>query len=93
MQRLRPGQGTEIPHFQRLVELWPPSCRGGAIAADFNLSQIEHLGVAPNLGTQRKDGDVLSLHFQKMDQEQTGRLKNLLAEHPRGFREDFATGE
>ena len=59
----------------------------------FNLSQIEHLGVAPNLGTQRKDGDVLSLHFQKMDQEQAGRLKDLLAEHLSGFREDFATGE
>ncbi|MGH7224722.1 MAG: excinuclease ABC subunit UvrA, partial [Gemmataceae bacterium] len=55
----------------------------------FNLSQIEPLGVAPNIGTQRKDGDVLSLHFQKMDQEQAGRVKNLLAEHLRGFREVF----
>ncbi|HTU20488.1 MAG TPA: excinuclease ABC subunit A, partial [Gemmataceae bacterium] len=55
----------------------------------FNLSQVEHLGVAPNIGTHRKDSDVLSLHFQKMDQEQAGRLKELLAEHLRGFREVF----
>ncbi|HTU92609.1 MAG TPA: excinuclease ABC subunit A, partial [Gemmataceae bacterium] len=59
----------------------------------FNLSQIEHLGVAPNIGTQRKDSDVLSLHFQKIDQEQANRLKELLAEHLRGFREGFAKGE
>ncbi|HEY7314633.1 MAG TPA: excinuclease ABC subunit UvrA [Gemmataceae bacterium] len=56
----------------------------------FNLSQIEDIGVSPNLGTQRKEGDVLYLHFQKMDQEQSARLKELLAEHLRGFREVFA---
>jgi excinuclease ABC subunit A len=55
----------------------------------FNLSQIEDLGIAPNIGTQRKDGDVLSLHFQKIDPEQAKRLKDLLAEHLRGFRETF----
>jgi excinuclease ABC subunit A len=55
----------------------------------FNLSQIEDIGVAPNIGTQRKDGDLLSLHFQKIDQEQANRLKELLAEHLRGFREVF----
>jgi excinuclease ABC subunit A len=57
----------------------------------FNLSQIEDLGIAPNIGTQRKDGDVLSLHFQKIDPEQAKRLKDLLAEHLRGFREVFGT--
>ena len=31
----------------------------------FNLSQIEDIGVSPNIGTQRKDGDLLYLHFQK----------------------------
>ncbi|HTU89442.1 MAG TPA: excinuclease ABC subunit A, partial [Gemmataceae bacterium] len=55
----------------------------------FNLSQIEDLGVAPNIGTQRKDGDLLYLHFQKIDHEQANRLKELLAEHLRGFREVF----
>jgi excinuclease ABC subunit A len=56
----------------------------------FNLSQVEDLGVSPNIGTQRKDGDLLSLHFQKIDQSGAARLKELLAEHLRGFRETFA---
>jgi excinuclease ABC subunit A len=55
----------------------------------FNLSQIEDLGLAPNIGTHRKDGDLLYLHFQKIDQEQARRLKELLAEHLRGFRDVF----
>jgi excinuclease ABC subunit A len=56
----------------------------------FNLSQIEHLGVAPNIGTHRQDGDLLYLHFQKIDQEQRNRLKELLTSHLRGFQEVFA---
>ncbi|HWG47268.1 MAG TPA: excinuclease ABC subunit UvrA [Gemmataceae bacterium] len=56
----------------------------------FNLSQVEDLGVSPNIGTQRKEGDLLSLHFQKMDQTQAMRLKELLGKHLRGFREVFA---
>ncbi|MHB1423794.1 MAG: excinuclease ABC subunit UvrA, partial [Gemmataceae bacterium] len=55
----------------------------------FNLSQIEDLGVAPNIGTQRKDGDLLYLHFQMIDQEQARRLKDLLVEQLRGFRDVF----
>ncbi len=55
----------------------------------FNLSQIEDIGISPNIHTQRKDGDLLSLHFQKIDQEQANRLKELLVEHLRGFREVF----
>ncbi|HEY7154039.1 MAG TPA: hypothetical protein VH575_08800, partial [Gemmataceae bacterium] len=55
----------------------------------FNLSQVEDLGVSPNIGTQRKDGDLLSLHFQKIDQSAAARLKALLVEHLRGFREVF----
>jgi hypothetical protein len=56
----------------------------------FNLSQIEDLGVAPNLGTHRQEGDLVYLHFQKLDQDQAGRLKDLLLDHLRGFREAFA---
>jgi excinuclease ABC subunit A len=55
----------------------------------FNLSQIEELGVSPNIGTQRKDGDLLYLHFQRLDPAQTARLKELFAEHLEGFREAF----
>jgi excinuclease ABC subunit A len=57
----------------------------------FNLSQIENLGISPNLGTQRKDGDLLYLHFQTIDPEQARRLKELLTEHLRGFREVFCS--
>jgi excinuclease ABC subunit A len=56
----------------------------------FNLSQLDDLGVAPNIGTQRKDADLLYLHFQKIDAAQAARLKELLKEHLRGFRETFA---
>jgi excinuclease ABC subunit A len=56
----------------------------------FNLSQVEDLGMSPNIGTQRKDGDLLSLHFLKIDHSGVARLKELLAEHLRGFREVFA---
>jgi excinuclease ABC subunit A len=59
----------------------------------FNLSQIETFGIAPNISSQRKDGDLLSLHFQKLDQEQTSRLRELLGEHLRGFHEWFGKGE
>jgi excinuclease ABC subunit A len=59
----------------------------------FNLSQIEDLGVAPNIGTQRKDGDLLYLHFQKMDVTQSTRLKELLTQHLRGFREIFGKND
>jgi excinuclease ABC subunit A len=56
----------------------------------FNLSQIEDVGISPNIGSQRKDGDLLYLHFQKIDPTQAARLKELLADHLRGFREVFA---
>jgi excinuclease ABC subunit A len=78
---------------------WAQWCTKKAVALEchflgkkgqFNLSQIEDLGVSPNIGTQRKDGDLLSLHFQKIDPFQATRLKVLLAEHLSGFREVFA---
>jgi len=56
----------------------------------FNLSQIEDIGVSPNIGTTRKDGDLMYLHFQCLDPAQAIRLKEVLAEHLRGFREIFA---
>jgi hypothetical protein len=45
--------------------------------------------VSPNIGTQRKDGDLLSLHFQNLDPTQAARLRDLLVEHLEGFREVF----
>jgi hypothetical protein len=38
---------------------------------------------------KRGDGDVLRLVFQHLEPSQAARLKGLLAEHLRGFREAF----
>jgi hypothetical protein len=58
----------------------------------FNLSQVEGIGLGPTIGHTRGDGDVLRLHFQDLSQVQTPKLKELLAEHLRGFREAFGRG-
>ncbi len=55
----------------------------------FNLAQLEGLGVNPRLDTDHAGADVLWLTFQQFDQVQATRLKALLAEHLRGFRETF----
>jgi excinuclease ABC subunit A len=65
-------------------------CRFLGKKGQFNLSQAEGLGVAPHLDTQRGEADVLRLALQQLDQVQAARLKELLAEHLRGFREVFA---
>jgi excinuclease ABC subunit A len=64
-------------------------CRFLGKKGQFNLAQLEGLGVAPSLCQERGDGDVLRLHFQHQSQVQDPRLKELLAEHLRGFREVF----
>jgi excinuclease ABC subunit A len=55
----------------------------------FNLAQVEGIGVQPAVGAHRGDGDVLRLVFQHADHVQPARLKELLREHLRGFREAF----
>jgi excinuclease ABC subunit A len=64
-------------------------CRFLGKKGQFNLAQIEGLGVAPSLGGKRGDGDVLRLHFQHLSQVQDSKLKDLLREHLKGFREVF----
>jgi excinuclease ABC subunit A len=64
-------------------------CRFLGKKGQFNLAQVEGLGVAPALGHQRDDGDVLRLHFQHLSQVHEPKLKEVLAEHLRGFREAF----
>jgi excinuclease ABC subunit A len=55
----------------------------------FNLAQVEGIGVQPAVGAHRGDGDVLRLVFQHADHAQPARLRELLREHLRGFREAF----
>ncbi len=57
----------------------------------FNLSQIEPFGVTPTIKDNRANGDVVRLVFQDVSQLQPAKLKELLAEHLRGFRETFGT--
>jgi excinuclease ABC subunit A len=55
----------------------------------FNLSQVEAFGQSPTINGSRADGDVLRLLFLHADQVHADKLKELLAEHLRGFREAF----
>ena len=54
----------------------------------FNLAQLEGVGLSPAIA-HRNDGDVLRLLFQQPEQVPAARLKELLADHLRGFREAF----
>jgi excinuclease ABC subunit A len=65
-------------------------CRFLGKKGQFNLAQVEGLGVSPVLCHQRDDGDVLKLQFQHLSQVQEARLMQVLTEHLRGFRETFA---
>jgi hypothetical protein len=53
----------------------------------FNLSQLEGIGVHPQIAGHRAESDVMRLLFQQAEQMPAGRLKEVLAEHLKGFRE------
>jgi excinuclease ABC subunit A len=59
----------------------------------FNLSRVESFGINPEINGQRGDGDVLRLVFRQEEHLHAEKLKELLTEHLRGFREAFAKGE
>jgi excinuclease ABC subunit A len=67
-------------------------CRFLGKKGQFNLSQVEGLGVSPHLVNDRRDGDLLRLVFQHQEHVNTARLKAVLAEHLQGFREAFSKG-
>src|SRR6516225_3019557 len=64
-------------------------CRFLGKKAQFNLSRIESFGVSPAINSEREGTDVLRLVFQHADHLYAAKLKELLAEHLRGFRETF----
>jgi len=64
-------------------------CRFIGKKGQFNLAQFEGLGLSTRLDTKREDVDFLWLVLQQLNLEQKARLKDLLAEHLRGFRETF----
>ncbi len=55
----------------------------------FNLAQIERFGTHPELQPSR-EGEVLRLMFQREEHVHATKLKELLTEHMRGFREVLA---
>jgi excinuclease ABC subunit A len=66
-------------------------CRFLGKKGQFNLSQLEGLGVSPEITHHRGDGDMVHLLFQHDEHVQPQRLKELLREHLRGFREMLST--
>ena len=46
----------------------------------------------PEIQDNRNDGDALVLSFEQLDQVPAAKLKAILAEHLRGFRETFGKG-
>jgi excinuclease ABC subunit A len=73
----------------RTKECYGLDCRFLGKKGQFNLSQIEGLGISPSICDHRADSDLLRLVFQEADHLHRDRLKKLLAEHLRGFREAF----
>jgi excinuclease ABC subunit A len=65
-------------------------CRFVGKKGQFNLSQIEAFGISANIDGSRSEADVTQLVFQNAGHLHPARLKELLAEHLRGFREAFA---
>jgi excinuclease ABC subunit A len=74
----------------RTKESYGLDCRFLGKKAQFNLSQVEAFGISPSISNSRAEGDLLRLIFQQLDQLQAGKLKQLLTEHLKGFREVFA---
>jgi excinuclease ABC subunit A len=65
-------------------------CRFLGKTGQLNLSRVEGFGDHPTLTADRADGGtVLRLCFRSEDHLHPARLKGLLAEHLRGFRETF----
>jgi hypothetical protein len=64
-------------------------CRFLGKKGQFNLSRVEPFGVSPAVNGHRAEGDVLRLIFQNANHVHDAKLKEVLAEHLRGFREVF----
>jgi len=63
-------------------------CRFHGKPAQFNLARMDGIGIEPEILADRNDGcDVLHLQFTREEQIPVSKLKELLREHLRGFRE------
>jgi excinuclease ABC subunit A len=73
----------------RTKDVYGLDCRFLGKHGQFNLSQVEAFGVSPSINGNRADGDMLQVIFQQVDHLHAAKLKEILAEHLRGFREAF----
>jgi excinuclease ABC subunit A len=67
-------------------------CRFQGKKGQFNLSRIESFGDSPSVCGHRTDSDIVRLVFQHNEHVHAAKLKELLAEHLRGFRELYGKG-
>ncbi len=68
-------------------------CRFLGKKGQFNLSRLEGVGAARPRRFEARGSDVIELVFQHLEPSQAAKLKELLAEHLRGFREAFGKGD
>jgi excinuclease ABC subunit A len=85
-----PGIGRSWAQW-RTKESEGLDCRFLGKKGQFNLSRVEAFGMAPAINGDRDGSDVLLLVFQHNDHVHAAKLKELLAEHLRGFQEVFGT--
>jgi len=84
-----------IPGISRAWAQWRTKeahgldCRFVGKKGQLNLSQVESFGASPSIHRHRTDVDLLRLVFQSADHLNAGKLKEVLGEHLRGFREQF----
>jgi excinuclease ABC subunit A len=75
------GWNTKNPRFL--------DCRFLGKKGQFNLAQVEGIGVSPEISENHAAYAILRLVFQQLEQVQPERLKAILREHLKGFRETF----
>jgi len=85
-----PGIGRSWAQF-RTKDFRGLDCRFLGKKGQFNLSQLEGLGVQPQIAGHRAESDVIRLVFQQAEQMPGARLKEVLGEHLTGFRDVFGT--
>jgi hypothetical protein len=64
-------------------------CRFLGKKGQFNLAQLEGLGAHPQISDTRSNASVLQFTFQTHEHLSREKLKELLVDHLRGFREAF----
>jgi excinuclease ABC subunit A len=63
-------------------------CRFLGKKGQLNLAQVEGIAAA-EIGHHRAEGDILRLRFTDLNAQQAAKLKRVLAEQLKGFREEF----